>query len=77
MACPEKAIADKVYFTSGLNSVEDIEDYLFTDLRIEREDFTRMEGSFFAELAGLAGGRSLSLLAELVGKGKWKTRFSK
>lgn len=69
IACPEKAIADKVYFAGGFDSAETVEAYLFSDLRIAREEFARLERPFFTRLAEIAGGRSLGFLAALAGSG--------
>jgi len=65
LAFPEKAISDKVYFSTGLQSLSDLEAYLFSDLRIDREDFARLDSAFFQELAAIEGKQSMRLLAEL------------
>jgi len=65
LASPEKAIADKVYFSSGLHGIDDMRAYLFSDLRIEPGEFIRLDMSFFKELAALETRRCMRLLAEL------------
>ncbi len=65
MAGPEKAIADKVYFTSGLKRPDDLRAFLFADLRIEQEEFCGMDIDFFQELAAVKNRMSLRLLSEL------------
>jgi predicted transcriptional regulator of viral defense system len=65
MASLEKAIADKVYFSTGLQSLSDMDDYLFSDLRIDREDFSRLDSDFYQELAAIEKKKSLRLLADL------------
>lgn len=65
IASPEKAIADKVYFTSGLHTLDHMQAYLFSDLRIEADEFAGLDSSFFADLSAIEGRRSLQLLAQL------------
>ena len=65
LANPEKAIADKVYFSTGLQSLSDMDDYLFSDLRIDREDFFRLDSDFYQELAEIEKKKSIRLLADL------------
>jgi len=64
LACPEKALADKVYFSNRLYTVSDLKAYLFDDLRIDYKDFAGLDADFFQELADAAGKRPLTLLAE-------------
>jgi len=68
IACPEKAIADKVYLSAGLKSLSDLSDYLFSDLRIDPEAFARLDANFFQELAAIENRRSLRFLADLAGE---------
>jgi hypothetical protein len=65
LACPEKAVADKVYFSRGLKRLADLDAYLFADLRMEREDFSRLDAAVFQELSAIEGRRTLNLLLEL------------
>ncbi len=65
MARPEKALADMVYFARGLDEPTGLRNYLFSDLRIDREAFARMDADFFRHLASAAGKRSLRLLSDL------------
>lgn len=65
IAGPEKALADMVYFARALDEPADLRNYLFSDLRIDREAFARMDVDFFRHLAFAAGRRSLRLLSEL------------
>jgi len=65
LACPEKAIADKVYFSSGLHTVDDMRTWLFSDLRIDPEEFIRLNRYLFTEFADLESKHCLRLLAKL------------
>ncbi len=65
MASPEKAIADKVYFAAGLRRLDDLRAFVFDDLRIEREDFSKMDVDFFQELSAVENKTALRLLSEL------------
>lgn len=66
LASPEKAIADKVYFAHGLKTHFDLRQYLFSDLRIDPEGFSRLDTAFFHELAAVENKASLRILAELI-----------
>ncbi len=65
LASPEKAIADKVYFSKGLKSLNDLRTFLFDNLRVEQEEFSGMDAHFFQELATVENRTSLRLLSEL------------
>lgn len=65
LASPEKAIADKVYFSRGFRDLDDLRVFLFADLRIEQEDFRGMDVGFFQELAAVENRVSLKSLSEL------------
>lgn len=65
MASPEKAIADKVYFTSGLSCLEDLRTFLFADLRVDQEEFCGMDANFFQELSVVENRGSFRLLSKL------------
>lgn len=43
MACPEKALCDKLYTMPPVNSQREIEQMLFEDLRIDRSEFARLD----------------------------------
>jgi len=65
VASPEKAIADKVYFAAGLKHLADLRALVFDDLRIDREEFSKMDDCFFEELCAVENKRALRLLSEL------------
>jgi len=66
IAGPEKAIADKVYFSRGLRSKTDMQQYLFSDLRLNKDEVTQLDTGFIRELAAMENKTSLRLLAELL-----------
>lgn len=66
MASPEKAIADKVYFATGLRRLADLRAFVFADLRLDRDELSRMDIHFFRELSALENKTSLRLLSELI-----------
>jgi hypothetical protein len=66
IAGPEKAIADKVYFSQGLRSKTDMREYLLSDLRMDMDEITNLDTGFFLELAAMENRTSLRLLAELL-----------
>ena len=43
MACPEKALCDKLYTMPPVNSQREIEQMLFEDLRIDRSEFIKLD----------------------------------
>ena len=65
-ATAEKALADTVYFSTGIESVADAGTFLLADLRIETESLRSLDAALFAEIAQVAGKRSLLRVAELL-----------
>jgi hypothetical protein len=54
IACPEKAVMDMLYFTTGLRSMRDVQSFLLDDLRLDEHsvrDFDRAVISQIAEAA--------------------------
>lgn len=68
VASPEKAIADTVYFASGLRSRDNMRDFLFANLRIEPEEMRYLDIALFRELNAVQNKTSLRMLSELVGE---------
>lgn len=66
MAGPEKAIADKVYFASGIKSLADMRDFLFADSRIDPGQLRHLDSKVLLELAAVQSKACLHLLSELV-----------
>lgn len=66
IATPEKAVADKVYFTKGLKTLDHLQQYLFEDLRLEQAPF-QMKTALFHELTSIDNKLSLRLLSQLAG----------
>lgn len=77
IAGPEKAIADKVYFSRGLRSKADMREYLFSDLRMDREEIAHLDTGFFRELTAMENRTPLRLLAEMFEDEACKTSCSK
>ena len=53
VAEPEKALCDKLYTISPLRSQKDLEYLLFSDLRIEQEEFETLDKGKLKDYAGL------------------------
>lgn len=51
IASPEKALCDQLYKTSPLSGQKALEQFLFEDLRIERDDFFRLNKDDLLEIA--------------------------
>lgn len=66
LASPEKAIADQVYFVTGLTCLADMQSFLFADLRLDRDELRRLNRKFFKDLSALENKSSLRLLSELI-----------
>ncbi len=43
MACPEKALCDELYRVPGVRSIQGIEALLFDDLRLDRDEFSKLD----------------------------------
>jgi hypothetical protein len=70
IAVSERALADKIRDDRGhrLRTLEDMEQYLFDDLRIDRDEFAKMSPSLFEPLAEASGSRKISICARLLRK---------
>lgn len=51
IACPEKALCDKLYTISPVRNSSDMEMLLFDDLRIDKSRFTKMDRNKLTDLA--------------------------
>jgi len=63
IACPEKALCDLIVTTSGINYrfQKDILNYLGNDLRLDMDEFSKMDSNIFTECAKV-GKKSQMLL---------------
>ncbi|MBP3456633.1 MAG: hypothetical protein J6K36_00805 [Bacilli bacterium] len=64
IATPEKALCDKLYTLKPLNNYENLENMLFYDLRIDREEFNKLSIEKIENLSNLYGSRNVKLLAK-------------
>jgi len=66
MASPEKALCDMLYLCSPLHGRGAVEDYLFSDLRIDPLAFNDLDKKALRQYAAVARHRNLNLLLEMV-----------
>lgn len=64
IASPEKALCDKLYMLKPLNNYANLEDMLFLDLRIDRENFEKLDVDKLEKLSNLYHSRNVKLLAK-------------
>ncbi len=70
IATREKAICDKLYICPVVHSVKDLKLMLFEDLRIDEDDFYKLDKEKILEFAPLYRSTNLNLLIKLVKGGK-------
>ena len=63
IATPEKALCDKLYTLSPLNNYSNLENMLFTDLRIDEEEFNKLDVNKINCLSQLYHSTNVELLA--------------
>lgn len=68
MATPEKALCDKLYSLSPVNTVRGLRSLLFEDMRIDEADFLDLNTAALSELAPLYRSTTLDALAKLIGR---------
>lgn len=68
MACPEKALCDRLYKEKPLQSVRTLQLCLFDELRIDTGDFNNLDKNLIMEIAPLYAKRNLLLLQKVVKK---------
>lgn len=66
IATPEKALCDKLFSISPVASINKLKDLLFEDLRIDEEEFFKLNRSELLKVAPLYKSRNLDLLVELI-----------
>ena len=64
IATPEKALCDKLYTLSPLTNYKDLEKMLFSDLRIDEEEFQKLDINKIERLSNLYHSTNVSLLAK-------------
>lgn len=66
IATPEKALCDKLYTISPVNNLTELKELLFNDLRIDEDEFTKLDKDTLTTLAPLYHSKNLNLLAKLI-----------
>lgn len=68
LASPEKALCDQLYKTAPIANYKELENLLFEDLRIEEEEFCKLNAQDIAFLAEKYGSTNVRKLSGLRGK---------
>ena len=63
IATPEKALCDKLYTLAPLNNYTNLENMLFNDLRIDEEEFTKLNVEKIERLSELYHSTNIDLLS--------------
>lgn len=66
MATKEKAICDSLYKWRVVNNIKELKELLFTDKRIDRNEFAECDFELMSRLAKLYHRRNLELLIKLI-----------
>lgn len=66
IATPEKALCDKLYTISPLNNYSNLENMLFNDLRIDKEEFNKLNINKIDKLSKLYHSTNIELLAKYI-----------
>ena len=69
IATPEKALCDKLYEVAPTRSIKGLQELLFNDLRIDEDEFNKLNKQDILKIAPLYHSTNLNLLAKIVGKG--------
>lgn len=64
IASPEKALCDKLYTLKPLNNYSNLENMLFNDLRIDKENFNKLNIEKIEKLSNLYHSTNINLLAK-------------
>ena len=68
IATPEKALCDKLYSLSPVNTIKGVRSLLFEDLRIDESEFWKLNIDELCELAPLYKCTTLNTLTKLIGR---------
>lgn len=63
IATPEKALCDKLYTLAPLNNYSNLENMLFSDLRIDEDEFKKLDTNKISKLSELYHSTNIDLLA--------------
>jgi len=64
IATPEKALCDKLYTIKPLSNYSDLENMLFNDLRIDKDEFNKLDYNKIIKLSDLYHSTNVSLLGK-------------
>lgn len=70
IATPEKALCDKLYTISPVNNLTELKELLFDDLRIDEDEFNKLDKDTLIAIAPLYHSKNLNLLAKLIRRTK-------
>ncbi len=70
IATPEKALCDKLYTLSSAKNLSELRALLFDDLRIDEQEFWKLNMNSLNELAPLYHASNLKLLSKLIRRNK-------
>jgi hypothetical protein len=66
MACPEKALCDELYRKSAIRSIQGIRDVLFEDLRLNPEEFARLNKKLLSNFSACYHAVTLNTFAKFL-----------
>lgn len=66
IATPEKALCDKLYTISPVSNLTELKELLFDDLRIDEDEFAKLNKDILEQLAPLYHSTNLNLLAKFI-----------
>ena len=66
IATPEKALCDKLYTLPPLNNYSNLENILFNDLRIDEDEFYKLNANKIDKLSKLYHSTNINLLAKYI-----------
>ena len=68
IATPEKALCDKLYSLEPINNYDNLRNMLFNDLRIDEDEFNKLDVSKVEKLSNLYHSTNVTLLAKYMRK---------
>ncbi len=66
LASPEKALCDQLYKTKPVSNYRELENLLFEDLRIEEQEFKKLDSDDITVLAGKYGSINIKKLSSFI-----------
>lgn len=68
IATPEKALLDKIYFETNIQSVKEMDAFLFENLRIDKSALNKIDKNRISEIAALYKKKSFTYLLKILAK---------